>query len=481
MAWEPKPEQICSEAGVYYTREDQERYFSPDLLWTYLTTWQKREEFRLDTGIYQDILWFTVPSHFMIYKEARSNRYPHIPKSEPGKIAYTENDVKGNRDIQTVTTIGRYLSRFHDYLSDTEKKQLVDEWNSYYDNTYQLSFSDDPETIAKIYINGPSSCMSKNEEDFLDDTPFGKHPCEAYGKPGDLSIAYLGTTDNCVARAIVDVQNKYFVRAYGFVERIELKLKDAGFTKQAYWNSGTKLNLWQDGSRILCPYLDGQRDYCNVISNEDGFLLITDDEYSGSVQADTTDGFIDFNRNICNCHHCNGEIDTDFDDYFNIDDNTICSNCVGDHYIYCRLTGQYVSNDTDMAVFYDRYGYEELGQLSELENSSLYYLCDYTYEVEEETRFYYHANTNSIELNDGRTITVATNLHDEAYSHYLEKGLIDVEEEEEVVADNNKEDTKVEESTPPSLLLGHNEYYINVHDEQCVRWVPAWGRVNEAA
>lgn len=428
MAWEPKPEQICSEAGVFYTREDIEAYGDrSEPLWAYFKTWQRREDFRFNYNIYQKIMWHTVDGHPMRYREKLVDRFPHIPKSEPGKIAYTESDLKGNRDIQTVTTIGRYLTKFHSDLPEAEKKRLIDEWNSHYDTDHQLTFSDDPETIALIYMNGPGSCMSKDITDFAEDVPFGKHPAEVYGKPGDLSIAYLGTVACPVARAIVDIQRKYYVRAYGSIERMELKLKEAGFTKEPHWYSGTKLNLWQEGSRVLCPYLDGHRDYTWVIPSDDEFLLTTLIGHKGAVAADTTDGYIDFDRNTCECYHCSREVDLDNDDYSDIDDNVVCYRCRDEKYIYCHLTHEYVSNDTEMAFYYDRYGHEEIGQLSELENNPRYAQCEYSYGVRDEIRFYYRINTTTIELNDGSTIRVARSLEEEAYQHYLDAGLIDSE------------------------------------------------------
>lgn len=494
MAWEPKPEQICSETGVYYTREDIEAYGgSSEHLWGYFKNWQRREEFRFSYNVYQRIMWHTVDGHPMAYRELFSDRYPHIPKSEPGKIAYTESDLKGNRDIQTVTTIGRYLTKFHAALSEAEKKRLVDEWNSYYDTSYQLAFSDDPETIAKIYQNGPSSCMSKSTEDFSDYVPFGKHPAEVYGAPGDLSIAYLGTVERPVSRAIVNVQKKYYVRAYGFVERMELKLKEAGFEKLISWPPGTKLNLWQDGSRILCPYLDGSRGYCWVYPSDDGFLVTRHaDEGGPGIEADTTDGYIDFDRNTCTCDHCDREVVLDDDDYSRIDGNVVCHRCRDEEYIYCQLTGNYVSNDTDMAIYYDRYNYEEVGQLSELENNSRYTQCEYSYDVDDLIRFYYHSNTTTIELNDGRTIHVACVLHDEAMQHYLEEGLIDlVDDDDESEADeasigaDNKGSAEVTASFDPTPLVttrGRYEWFTNTDGSLCVRWVDNfWNTTDEAA
>jgi hypothetical protein len=50
--------------------------------------------------------------------------WPHVSQGDRSKIAYTQNEVKGQKDIQTVTSVGKYLNRHFD-LPDHIIRDLV--------------------------------------------------------------------------------------------------------------------------------------------------------------------------------------------------------------------------------------------------------------------------------------------------------------------------------------------------------------------
>jgi len=50
--------------------------------------------------------------------------WPHVSQGDRSKIAYTQNEAKGYKDIQTVTSVGKYLTRHFD-LPDHIIRDLV--------------------------------------------------------------------------------------------------------------------------------------------------------------------------------------------------------------------------------------------------------------------------------------------------------------------------------------------------------------------
>ena len=50
--------------------------------------------------------------------------HPHVSQGDRSRIAYTQNEIKGQKNIQTVTSVGKYLNR-HFPLPDHTIRDLV--------------------------------------------------------------------------------------------------------------------------------------------------------------------------------------------------------------------------------------------------------------------------------------------------------------------------------------------------------------------
>lgn len=143
--------------------------------------------------------------------------FAHMSTERPGMLAYTADEGKGERDIQTVLKPGRYLEKF--FKSRLSEKQIkyYATWSvtgarppSAWDN-YPMKITTDGEQIAWVYKNGIYSCMRKISDS-----------ARAYGA-GDLGVAYLegGPPTGCVnadrrvvARTIVWPEKKMASRIY---------------------------------------------------------------------------------------------------------------------------------------------------------------------------------------------------------------------------------------------------------------------------
>lgn len=353
--WEPKSDQIKSNHDVWFNANDiVAGPLNEDRLKDLFVTWQERERFRIRYGINTPVFWLETDGHPLNNPDLWDRHCFYFSNRVYGQIALTNNDLEGNRDVQRSIPVGRFITRFYPDMKPTEVKRYVDEWNAKYDRTNVLSFTDDPEEIVRIYRNGPDSCMSHSVSSYH--TWDGLHPVQAYGAPGDLSLAYLGTPTSVVARAIVDQKKKYYVRAYGNAERLQYMLEAQGYTRKSRYDYGTRLNLHMssNGTDVICPYIDCSSGIGLTLDRENNFLVMSP---SGPGCA-TTSGFVKFPRPV-RCHHCNKDINPeDNSTYLNIRGNRVCMDCVDIHYDYCDFEGEWFVKGSRVFVNYiDKYGH----------------------------------------------------------------------------------------------------------------------------
>jgi hypothetical protein len=422
--WTPKPHQIESNHGVYFTEDDVAGSgVTTSTVKVHFTSWKRRENWRLGHRINTGLFWFDDGKHLMSRREDYTLRYPHVSKTRDKFISYTENDEKGNRDIQTTVPVGRYLSRFHPDLHPADVKALVDEFNAYYDDNTPVQFTDDPEVIAQIYQNGPESCMSCSPDYFTEsfESPFGDiHPSQVYGKPNsDLSLAYLGTVDSPIARAVVDQNKKYFVRGYGQVERLTNLLKNQGYEHRNQYDQNTKLNLHTVSDRrgylnVLCPYIDTSGDTPRVTVKDDTLVFDKD-----GICAQETRGYINYRIPI-QCSHCGVSIH--HGNEFIVDDCAMCRSCRDRLYTICALTGTYVPNndpDNPIVRYITRYGDYANASLRNIQARSAYYgtICSYHLDALNETVYLHYHQVSLLNTNRG-PISVATRKLRQAQHFY---------------------------------------------------------------
>ena len=323
--------------------------------------------------------------------------WPHEPESHQhqglNKIAFTQSQDKGERDIQTVTTYGKYLKR---HMPDCPDHELRDFVSRYTVDPNSCKITTDLGKMIYIIQNGPPSCMKKQK--WNDDT----HPYNVYDPKYGWGMAYRVQGGKYWGRALVHIPTKTFVRAYKGDpeswnvgdsrddEMLEAWLVNEGYDHDCAWNGQRLAKIENEYGEYLMPYLDGENkavDNCG-----DYFELCR----HGELSADGTEGVLEDNRRSCD--DCGDSVDED--DLTHIGDygHAVCESCLNDHYthawvsrhctewvsddevIYCESDGDYYHQDcyTDMDVVYceDRCEYYKMEDAWLCEGSNHWYHLD---------------------------------------------------------------------------------------------------------
>lgn len=145
------------------------------------------------------------------------------------------------------------------------------------------------------YEGGQSSCMTGNSFEY---SPVRCYASTSHGLPDNglrLFIQYVGELfgDNfeVQVRAIVNINEKTYVRAYGTAA--DAVLRAAGYERDGDCLDGcilARIPYPGDSVRVLMPYLDGDNDYVDghVAAGIDCFVVTGDGEH----QALEADGYI---------------------------------------------------------------------------------------------------------------------------------------------------------------------------------------------
>lgn len=328
--------------------------------------WRMREQARALTGthtapVWSDTRWWRGRSQTL------RDHFVRVSKGNPGMLAYTQDDGKGMRDIQTPIKVGRYLTRFFsDVLSEKEIAFLV-KWQTsgifeteYTDaSKYPLCFAETPRDIVKVYATGPDSCME------------GSDCVRVYGA-GDLAIAYLrnpeGSDREVLARCLVWPDKKHAGRIYptpgcwsqdGFTSRgesqaaydaLQNRLKSEGYTFESERTNGFKgarLARNDEGcGSYTMPYLDSS--YC-VDDDGDWFRM----NRNGAIPCGSTDGTIEVEDDRTMCERCEDTCDDDTTSYVYTTvrrghpahGETWCDHCASNYSFYCEGFNETLSDD----------------------------------------------------------------------------------------------------------------------------------------
>jgi hypothetical protein len=282
--WAYDEKEKAEEACLHLAKTHPRHQFRLEECWGDLN-WQERERQRFATGHYlrtpweeQSAMWFCHPDYHHV----------HVSSTDTKMVAFTEDDKKGQMDLQTKMAPGRYLKKFFgDYLSASDIGRLSAEFEAWYAKP-ELQFADTEAEIERVYLEGPSSCMSKCARDINEggsacyDAEIGEyyHPVRAYAA-GDLAVAYIVRGERITARTLCWPAKKIYSRIYGDAVRLKTALSAAGF-QTSYGQSSNLHNLY--GARLLrrafshggvaVPYID------------DGYLV----EYGDGKHLVITDG-----------------------------------------------------------------------------------------------------------------------------------------------------------------------------------------------
>lgn len=308
--------------------------------------------------------------------------HPHISQGDKSKIAYTQNEDKGRRDIQTVTSVGKYLTRHFD-MPDHTIRDLVARYGS------AASFKFVHTTAEMIYHlhRGPGSCMVWREDKGVRCSDgVTRHPYETYDPKYGWHMAVRTEGDDTVGRALCMTRpdgHKYFVRTYakpahqgGYSETdnaMENWLREQGYEKHSSWDDGEKLAFHSTPNEFLAPYLDGGDKRVSIVG--DSLYLVVDSD--GEYACDQTGGSpTELRDDTFECEDCGDDTDED-DGYWvgRYEDSRVCSHCQDSNYryAYSRSGDQYYIHEDDVVWVESQQEYFDVERLSdnnivELEN-----------------------------------------------------------------------------------------------------------------
>lgn len=326
--------------------------------------------------------------------------WPHVSQGDRSKVAYTQNEIKGQKNIQTVTSVGKYLNR-HFPLPDHTIRDLVARHGSA--ARYQFVHT----TAEMIYHlhRGPGSCMVWSGEDSGVNCTDGvrRHPYEAYNPKYGWHMAVRIEGDETIGRALCMTDaggTKYFVRTYarpssngGYSETdngMENWLAEQGYVREHQWREGTKLAYHETRDHFLAPFLDGNYKSVRLSSDTGSYVLVVDNcadyrcDQTGGCPSDNSR-----NENTFECANCGEETDDD-DGYWvgRGEDTRVCPSCLDNDYVYAygRRGNQYYIL-TDDAVYVDTQSewydsnYLNDNEIVELENGQ-YHPMDESVEID---------------------------------------------------------------------------------------------------
>lgn len=312
--------------------------------------------------------------------------WPHVSQGDRSKIAYTQNEAKGQKDIQTVTSVGKYLNRHFD-LPDHIIRDLV----SRHGSSARFQFVHTTAEMIYHLHRGPKSCMVWSTDHGIKcDDGVTRHPYEAYDPKFGWHMAVRVEGDMTMGRALCMTSPmdgvKYFVRSYlrpsnessysQTDDGMDTWLKEQGYTKEGYWREGEKMTLHPARDNFLAPYLDGG-ERCVAVNERERLLVI---DSNGSWICENTGGYATSNEedeDYFECEDC-GDRTSDDDGYWvgRQEDVQVCDSCRDNHYqyVYGRRGAQYYVHEDD-AVY--------------VESNSEHYHSDYL------------GDNNIVELNNG--------------------------------------------------------------------------------
>lgn len=290
--------------------------------------------------------------------------WPHVSQGDKSKIAYTQNEVKGQKDIQTVTSVGKYLNRHFD-LPDHTIRDLV----SRYGSASRFQFINTTAEMIYHLHRGPKSCMVWSTDHGIKcDDGVTRHPYEAYDPKYGWHMAVRIEGDTTMGRALCMTSPmdgvKYFVRSYlrpsnessysQTDDGMDTWLREQGYTKENYWRDGEKLAYHPARDNFLAPYLDGGERHVDVNEHERWLVIDSD----GDWICENTGGYATNDQedeNSFDCACCDDRT-ADDDGYWveRSEDVRVCESCFNHEYtyVYGRRGNQYhVHNDN--AVYVD--------------------------------------------------------------------------------------------------------------------------------
>jgi hypothetical protein len=314
-----------------------------------------------------------VSPHYKYIKDWREMmlEWPHESQEDPTKIAYTADNDKGERDIQTRTSIGKYLKR---HMPDLQDHVLRDIVSRFVVDARTCHITDDMEKMLWVLDNGPDSCMKKDWHPDL-------HPYRVYEPELGWAMAYRLDGDTVMGRALVRPQDKEYVRSYkgngGCDNLLESWLTTQGYTQASSWNGCRVARIEHPRHGYVMPYIDGD---AQSVNDNGRYFEITD---CGDYDATNTDGTLGAMGETCDS--CGGHFHEDEMTWIGEDgDQRVCDSCLSHHYtlVIGYRGNEYYLHDSDDYVYCESDGnyydsaYLDYNDIMYVHDDGAYYLAD---------------------------------------------------------------------------------------------------------
>ncbi len=261
--------------------------------------------------------------------------WPHVPTTidanNKARVAYTQSEDKGERDLQTVTSLGKYLRSHFTLLPDHAIRDLVASAS-----TSGMKFVHTTAEMIYHLHRGPGSCMVWGSSD-VDD-----HPYRTYDPKFGWHMCVHTDGDDTIGRALCyqSGDEKFYVRTYRKTsgsssrdENMEAWLHEQGYVRRDGWHGCYLARLPGIGCcDFLAPYLDGDAQHVDTTHlNGDRCLVITD---GGEYECCNTDGTYD-DANTHTCESCSDRV-REGDGYWvgRHEDALVCEYCCNEYYRY---------------------------------------------------------------------------------------------------------------------------------------------------
>lgn len=294
--------------------------------------WHRRELDRFDDGTYSPVPWGSLAR---TSSDPTRYHFAHLSVQFPGLVAFTPDDEYGIANRKKTLKPGRYLETFY---KDHYTREVIAELIAMCSVDYlALQIAKTADDIERVYLGGPSSCMSHTADSYSS----GMHPVRVYGESPDLALAYFGFIDKAAARSIVWPAKKEYTRIYGDTARMEVLLRKEGY-KEGSIDGARIRRVEHGGGRYVMPYVDWVDG-----AEDDGEWIILG---SGSIETDSTtgvasDGDCDRECHDRECNHCGSMYDPQDDDESSDDycatceeSHSTCEEC--DRYVWAPRYGQ---------------------------------------------------------------------------------------------------------------------------------------------
>lgn len=332
--------------------------------------WRVREALRMKKGEYAPL-----PADVLalLPQDVIDNQFPHVATKpgNAGMIAYTQSPVAGMLDRQQVIKPGRYIRQYCPHLTDEQVKQAAASCLAA--STAGFHHSKDADDFARVYINGPSSCMAYDEtgKEFSRLMVDGEffHPARVYAHPdNDIEIVWLEVADRIGARAVINTANKTYPRIYGSdsvrggYNRLAEYLEALGYRQSDGALNGQKLlKVHPDRfpNAIICPYIDSGNLGVDIFDDH----LVAGGRYDADHETGCLNRYNTSDEDEYTwCCDCCGDDQTDDDDQYDTNDGHICESCASRHYtqvydVESNCTRYVNDSETFYNGRYTRYGH----------------------------------------------------------------------------------------------------------------------------